>query len=105
MTFHLELSARTSPVIIGGDTNAGFYILDLSAGSALDGITQAYFDAGYTDAHASSELDDRVTAPEVGLVLDLIFGSEGVQFTDPGICTDCGDFSDHYPVWATAYLP
>jgi endonuclease/exonuclease/phosphatase family metal-dependent hydrolase len=98
-------AARPSPVIIGGDTNAGYYILDLSTGSMLDGITQSYFDAGYSDAHAPFELEDRVTAHEVGLVLDLIFGSEGVSFADAGICTDCGDFSDHYPIWATAHLP
>jgi endonuclease/exonuclease/phosphatase family metal-dependent hydrolase len=94
------------PVIIGGDTNAGLYIIDLSGGLENDGVTQAWLSAGYTDAHESLPVEERATEPGYGFILDLIFGL-GVTFTDPGICTGdpCPSLSDHYPVWATAILP
>lgn len=103
-----ETVARSSdavwPVIIGGDTNAGLYAIDLSSGQDNDGVTQAWLSAGYTDAHADLSPDERATAPEYGFILDLIFG-QGVSFSAPALCTDCGGLSDHYPVWATAALP
>lgn len=92
------------PVIIGGDTNAGLYSIDLASGAESDGVTQAWLTAGYTDAHASLAPDERATAPEYGFILDIIFG-QGVSFSAPGICSDCGTLSDHYPVWASATLP
>ncbi|MFT5681305.1 MAG: endonuclease/exonuclease/phosphatase family metal-dependent hydrolase [Myxococcota bacterium] len=98
-------AGATGPVIIGGDTNAGLYIADLSSGQDSDGVSQAWLSAGYDDAHASLPVEERATAPEYGFVLDLIFG-HGVDFSAPGICSggDCAGLSDHYPVWATATL-
>lgn len=95
----------TWPVIIGGDTNAGLYIVDLSSGSDTDSVTQAWLSAGYADAHDSIPPEERATAPEYGFVLDLIFG-RGVDFSQPGICTGapCEGLSDHSPVWATATM-
>jgi endonuclease/exonuclease/phosphatase family metal-dependent hydrolase len=95
---------RDGPVLIGGDTNAGLYVLDLSNGSALDGVSQAFLQGGYSDAHAELPVEERATAPDFGFVLDLIFGNAELSFSDPDICTDCGDYSDHYPVWATTSI-
>ena len=102
----VRFADATQPVIIGGDTNAGLYIADLSSGGDSDGVTQAWLSAGYIDAHDSLPVEERSTAPEYGFVLDLIFGQR-LSFTDPWICTGdpCEGLSDHSPVWATAVLP
>jgi len=94
------------PVIAGGDMNAGTYVLDLHSGGDIDGVSQAFLQAGYDDAHASLPADERVTAPEYGFVLDLIFG-DGVPFSAPGLCDSapCDGLSDHFPVWTTAAIP
>ncbi|MEM6995826.1 MAG: endonuclease/exonuclease/phosphatase family protein [Myxococcota bacterium] len=89
------------PVIIGGDTNAGAYVVDLINDTHNEGTTEAFFDAGYVDTHAALPHEGRATrAP--GLILDIMFVREATA-SAAGLCpfAECGELSDHLPVWAT----
>ncbi len=95
---HAQL--RPHPAIVAGDTNAGFYMFDLSSGDTNDGVTQAFLTEGWTDAHHSLAPNDRVTSPP--LILDLLFGKAD-QWSEAAICAaeTCDGLSDHRAVWAT----
>ena len=97
-------NAQPHTAIIGGDTNAPFYMLDLANGTHNEGTTEAFFERGWTDAHAALPLAERPThAP--GAVIDILFTN--TTATDPVVCpnTVCSGLSDHLPVWATVQLP
>lgn len=92
------------PVIAGGDTNAGGYVVDLSGGSTFNGVSQAFLTASYADTHAAWPVLERATIDSIGLVIDLIMVKDA-RSEAPGICVaPCEPFSDHYPVWATVLL-
>ncbi len=102
--------AQPGPVVVGGDTNAFEYWLDLlnqspDGGELLvtDPTVRAFLDRGYVDAHAGGPLEERTTRGP--FVLDLLFGLNA-SLSEPGICrTDaCAALSDHLPVWATLTL-
>jgi endonuclease/exonuclease/phosphatase family metal-dependent hydrolase len=97
--------ARGTPAVIGGDTNAGGYVLDLVNGTQNDATTQAFFTRGFLDTHADLPATDRATH-EPGLVLDIMFTS-GPVASAPVVCpeADCVGLSDHLPIWATITLP
>ena len=82
---------------------------------AEDGLTnpriaivggEQFLTRGYTDAHASLSLAERITAPSNDFILDLLMASEDV-FVDAGVCKNeaCQGLSDHFPVWARVKLP
>ena len=93
-----------NPVVIGGDANSGLYVIDLLMDTHNDGTTEAFFERGYVDAHAELPLEMRATHSP-GLILDLLM-LEGTTATEPAICppAQCGQLSDHLPVWATIAL-
>jgi endonuclease/exonuclease/phosphatase family metal-dependent hydrolase len=96
-------AARRFPAVVAGDTNAPFYWLDLRNGPDLapsDEVTQAFFERGFVDAHASVPVAERGTRN--GLVLDLVLGHD-LGFSAPGRCAPelCGALSDHLAVWAS----
>jgi len=90
------------PVVIGGDANSGLYYVDLSAGTDSCETVRQFLDRGYADTHASLTLAERITAPDSGFILDLIF-VRNATWRDPGVGAEetCGRLSDHLPVWAT----
>ncbi len=95
---------RPHQTLIGGDTNAPFYTLELTAGGDYDcPVAGAFLDRGYVDAHAAIPAEQRATRE--GWIIDLIFGSED-SFSDPVVCPEefCGQLSDHQAVWATVSL-
>jgi endonuclease/exonuclease/phosphatase family metal-dependent hydrolase len=92
------------PVIVGGDTNAGLYVLDLALGTHNEGTTEAFFERGFVDAHLALPNTQRATRPP--LVLDLIFTLDGTPI-DPVVCAGelCDGLSDHRAVWVDVALP
>ncbi|MBU6159598.1 MAG: endonuclease/exonuclease/phosphatase family protein [Myxococcales bacterium] len=88
--------------IVGGDTNASLYWLDILQGTAADPTIGEFLTRGFVDAHASF-MGNRATRG--GLVLDLLLG-DGPWFAEPRICSveECGELSDHLPLWATVQL-
>lgn len=102
-----DAAAIDYPVIAGGDLNAYTAKSDLLNGTAVDGPTQAFLHAGFTDAHAALPLDERDTSFDVlPLIIDFIFVRDG-QPAASGVCPrpECGTLSDHLPIWATIRLP
>ena len=96
--------AQPHLAIIGGDMNTGLFALDLTFGTETDTTYTEITSRGFFDAHRDLPRDDRITAPDHGFILDLLFASEDV-FSEPGICSAaCETLSDHYPVWATVDL-
>ena len=92
-------NAQPHPVVIGGDTNAGLYILDLENGTTNEDTVNAFFDAGYVDTHASLPLEERRTH-STGFILDILFVRDQAV-SDPSLCSACDGLSDHRPIWAT----
>lgn len=88
--------------IVGGDTNASLYWLDILQGTAEDPTIGEFLTRGFVDAHADFT-GNRATRG--GLVLDLLLG-DGPWFSEPQICPvdECGELSDHLPLWATVQL-
>jgi endonuclease/exonuclease/phosphatase family metal-dependent hydrolase len=88
-------------VIIGGDTNAWVYSMDLASGASNDQVIVNLTEAGYHDSHRELEYGDRISLSS-GLVLDLIFANRDI-FQNPAVCPAaiCEGLSDHLPVWAT----
>lgn len=98
------------PVLVGGDTNAGFYISEVSAETPPEQVQnrtiRVFLQAGFTDGHRTLPAHRRITFPlPIPLVLDVLLG-RGVTFSDPGVCdwTGCDGPSDHRPIWATVRL-
>jgi endonuclease/exonuclease/phosphatase family metal-dependent hydrolase len=101
-----DAATVSHPVIVGGDLNAYTAIVDFRTGSTGDGPTQAFLTRGFSDAHASLPIDDRITSFDVlPLIIDFIF-VRGALPAQPGLCPreSCGELSDHLPVWATVRL-
>jgi endonuclease/exonuclease/phosphatase family metal-dependent hydrolase len=98
------VAAESNLGIVGGDTNAGLYALDLTLGTHNEGTTEAFFDRGFTDAHVA--LAPAVRATKGLLVLDLIL-LHGATALAPVVCSAdvCDPLSDHGAVWATIVLP
>ncbi|MEC9465572.1 MAG: endonuclease/exonuclease/phosphatase family protein [Myxococcota bacterium] len=92
--------------IVGGDFNTGYLSLELENGGDWDLTAEQFLTRGYTDAHASLSLAERITAPSNDFILDLLMASEDV-FVDAGVCKNeaCQGLSDHFPVWARVKLP
>jgi endonuclease/exonuclease/phosphatase family metal-dependent hydrolase len=102
-----DASALPYPVIAGGDLNAYSAVADFRDGSTSDGPTQAFLTGGFTDAHATLPLDDRITSFDVfPLIIDFIF-VRVLESGQPGLCprASCGQLSDHLPIWTTVILP
>jgi len=99
-----DANLKPHGVITGGDMNTSEYLGDLRNGTANDGATRVFREAGYADAHAALPADERITTPS-GVVIDLVFG-KGVTFTAAGIGSrqEWSGLSDHYPVWARVRL-
>lgn len=97
--------ASPIPVVIGGDYNSGLYAVDLRYGTDSDTVIDAMIERGYQDTHAPLDAVARVTSPESGFVLDLLFAN-GDFMHAPGVCpkASCEGLSDHLPVWATMRL-
>lgn len=94
------------PVLVGGDLNAFFAILDLERGTANDRPTQAFLQSGFIDAHAHLPVGARTTTFDpVTLIIDFVFARQ-LEIVDAGVCpvAECGNLSDHLPVWATLSL-
>ncbi len=98
--------SKAVPVVIGGDFNSGFYLLDLEFDTDSDKTIKPFNEAGFFDAHQSLPLDERTTKPDSGFLLDLLLSNEDL-FSSPGIGSEdtFGPLSDHLPVWATVALP
>ena len=92
--------------IVGGDFNSGYLSLEIENGGQWDLTTEQFTDRGYVDAHDSLDLEERVTAPERGFILDLIMANQDI-FTEAGVCqaAECTGLSDHQPVWAKIEIP
>ena len=88
--------------IVGGDTNASLYWLDILQGTTEDLTIAEFLTRGFVDAHTTFT-GSRATRG--GLVLDLLLG-DGPWFSEPRICPveECGELSDHLPLWATVQL-
>lgn len=88
--------------IVGGDTNASLYWLDILQGTTEDPTIGEFLTRGFVDAHTEFT-GSRATRG--GLVLDLLLG-DGPWFSEPRICPveECGELSDHLPLWATVQL-
>lgn len=102
-----DASSVSYPVIAGGDLNAYGAIGDFRNGTAMDGPTQAFLTHGFSDAHATLSIDDRITSFDVlPLIIDFIF-VRGAEAAQPGLCPreSCGQLSDHLPVWTTVRVP
>ena len=99
-----DANLKPHAVIIGGDMNTSEYLGDLRNGTANDGATRVFREAGYVDAHAGLPTVERITTPS-GVVIDLIVG-KGVTVLDAGVGSreEWADVSDHYPVWARVRL-
>lgn len=98
-----ELALRSPHrAVVGGDTNASLYWLDILQGTAEDPTIGAFLTRGFEDAHADFT-GNRATRG--GLVLDLLLG-DGPWFSAPHICPaeQCSALSDHLPLWATVQL-
>lgn len=91
-------------VVVGGDTNAPFYGIDLLTNGDADLTIEAFEDQGFTDAHLTIEPADRGTI-DAGFIIDLIL-TRGTEVQDAQICAeaDCGGLSDHLPIWAVISL-
>lgn len=97
------------PVVLGGDMNTFAYFGDLSPTATTSPGARALWSTGWVDLH--NGLPDRLTVPFGGgdnpipAVVDLMWMREAdaSRSSDPGQCPvpDCGDLSDHMPVWAT----
>jgi len=98
------VAAEPNPGLVGGDTNAGLYAIDLALGTHNEGTTEAFFERGFTDAHLA--LDPSVRATRGLLVLDLVL-LHGPTALDPVVCPAevCDPLSDHRAVWTTLVLP
>ena len=94
----------TYPMMIAGDLNTHFYRFDALRSS--ESVTRTLLEQGWVDSHASLPFYERTTDLEYGLVIDLIFGQNGVTFSDPwiGPADTLGTLSDHLPVAATAHF-
>ncbi len=102
-----DLEAIPYPVVAGGDLNAYGARFDVERGTALDVPTQTFLTRGFADAHRDLPIADRFTSFDVlPLVIDFIF-ARGAATRDAGLCNQaqCGDLSDHLPIWATVVLP
>lgn len=95
------------PVIAGGDLNTFLYATnienDFPEGSKA---IQAFIDRGFSDAHASLELQDRYTNFDpFPMVIDLVLAREATVVA-AGRCEPkiCSALSDHLPVFATLRL-
>ncbi len=94
----------SGPVIIGGDMNTVLYMYDVQNDGRRDSAVQVFFNAGFTDTHASIPYKKRgTTIKEYGIraVIDLIMG-RNTEIIGAGICPTkiCDPLSDHLPVWA-----
>lgn len=97
--------AQANPAIVGGDTNAGLYAIDLALGTHDEATTEAFFTRGFSDAHLAVPQASRVTHPPL-LVLDLVLlhgPSAGAATVCPGAV--CDALSDHRAVWVDVTLP
>ncbi len=98
---HAALRAGT--VIIGVETAAQVYWLDLRDGTETDPAVAPFFGREFYDAHRALAASERSTSG--AYVQDLIFvNHEG--FSDSQICEKiyCAGLSDHLPVWTTIEL-
>jgi endonuclease/exonuclease/phosphatase family metal-dependent hydrolase len=96
------VGARPFGCVVGGDTNAPFYFIDLLHDKATDPATVPFFDRGFVDTHDALPVNERGTRD--GLILDLLLMKPAyVRAFNPRICIKelCGALSDHLPVWAT----
>jgi endonuclease/exonuclease/phosphatase family metal-dependent hydrolase len=101
-----EAALADGPVIVGGDLNAYFAILDFTNGSQRDGPTQAFLTRGFVDAHASLPLQARPTTYDpTSLIIDFIYVRNATA-SAAGICerSVCDRLSDHLPVWASVRI-
>jgi len=99
------VGARPFGAIVGGDTNAPFYFIDLLHDKATDPATVPFFERGFVDTHDSLPVAERGTRD--GLILDLLLMKPAYLRADgPRICIEelCGALSDHLPVWAAFEL-
>ncbi len=101
-----SLSTLTHPAVLGGDFNSGYYAIDLEFGTVSDQTIAPFLHAGYVDAHATLDVQQRGTKVGYGLILDILLATEDV-FSQPDIGEKSvfDDLSDHLPVWATVSLP
>ncbi len=102
-----DAAAIAYPVVVGGDLNAYAAKADILNGTTNDAPTQAFLTRGFADAHAALPPETRDTSFDVlPLIIDFIF-VRGAATRVAELCPaeDCGDLSDHLPVWATVELP
>jgi endonuclease/exonuclease/phosphatase family metal-dependent hydrolase len=100
---------RPNLAIIGGDTNAPTYWIDIRRGRAAsaetvtDATVRALLSYGMEDVHRDLPYEARTTRG--GLVLDLLLANGGV-WEDAAVCPSavCDSLSDHRAVWATLRL-
>ena len=104
---HLEGSPI--PVIIGGDTNAHYYFMNLRK-SIFDGTTRAFLKSGYFDSHSilgykakdRKTINNKIAGIAFNAVVDVLF-SNREWVTSAAVCKSevCLQASDHRPVWAS----
>lgn len=94
-----DAAAVEHGVVIGGDMNVVGLVDELRGGGRPEPTTTALAAAGFADAHAALDPDDRITTDD-GLVIDVIAG-RGVRFAGAGVGRrEVWDgLSDHLPVW------
>jgi endonuclease/exonuclease/phosphatase family metal-dependent hydrolase len=87
-------------IVIGGDMNFGSYREQLEGGGTEDPGAQALAERGYSDAHASLSVEQRITTRS-GHIVDCIF-VRGLSVIQCGVGARerWGELSDHLPVWA-----
>jgi len=102
-----DAADKPFPVIIGGDMNTIFYVVDLIFHThRFDPTTKVFLSASYQDAHEGLTWQERATTEDniLGIygVIDLFFVKGlAAPILDRGVCPEerCGGLSDHMPIW------
>jgi len=98
-----DAASRPSPRILGGDSNAHGYLLDLVLCAGLEPAVPRFEAAGLRDAHRALLPPTRSTHLAL-VVVDLILTDAPAEESGVGSWTAWGGLSDHLPIWARLRL-
>ncbi len=104
-----DAASIAGPVVVGGDMNTLYLVMDLMSKSRRDTTVPVFLGAGFADAHAALAKNKRGTtnrAYGVRGVIDLIF-MKHLSVVESGVCPPqwCEALSDHLAVWTQLAWP
>ena len=97
-----DIKKADVPVILGGDFNTHTYFIEAWLGINSVYVLKPLNNIGMKDAHKELNYRDRVTHPgKKDTIIDFIF-THNLNVIASGVCPrkECGDYSDHLPIWS-----